>query len=563
MKSKHFQYAPLDHHIPSIRLVTVLPSPDPSADIKCAVSHDVLGSAKYIALSYTWGDANDKVVITVADDYLEVTKTLHVALRHVRLAQEPITLWVDAICINQTDVDERNHQVRQMIDIYKKAEQVYIWLGEPIEHMDAAISLMNRAKYYIDNKNIGIDGLIDLASSKFRKSGWQATTELLHRPWWSRVWILQEATYGTSPIVLCGSERFSWNLLDMLGTWSHVLNQITWALLRHDKDFYCGDFVHSTNRLEYIVGLRRLAPVNADSILELHLGARQSDATDPRDKVFAILGLLGHEHQLCEIDYRKSVRQVYTEAAAGILKHTDNLRFLSFTNNITELAPGTAKLLDDLPSWVPPWIASQQAILVLESSTGSSGKGLYAATKDSRHQASCDVESGILRVAGFPIDVLKDVGPVCSFRLGLFNGLPMEWFKHAFVTNFEQMVKDNTEDPDSVELIIQAIPAFWRLILADQWAGKRLPTGDPFELENVGKVPPESFDGLFKLREAVASNENQAAFRWRSIFFSHRVRLGLAPPGARPGDIVFGILGCSVPYVVRQCENGYQLLGEW
>jgi hypothetical protein len=109
---------------------------------------------------------------------------------------------------------------------------------------------------------------------------------------------------------------------------------------------------------------------------------RASESADPRDKVFAMLSLLKDEFQLCEVDYRKSVSQVYIEAAAGILKHTKSLRFLSWTHN----SVGTAGVLREfpllvpsvvfgrlasrpveLPSWTPSWSSAQKELLELQS----------------------------------------------------------------------------------------------------------------------------------------------------------------------------------------------------
>ncbi|KAH8588321.1 heterokaryon incompatibility protein-domain-containing protein, partial [Bisporella sp. PMI_857] len=175
-----FRYDPLVPEAGYIRLLTLQPSPDPLANIECTIAHDAVGQAKYAALSYTWGSVEEKQSITLNRYSFAVTKNLFTALQHLRSVNEPITLWIDAICINQEDVDERTHQVKQMVQIYKNATQVLIWMGEEIEHLDAAISLMN---------------------CEFRRDGWDALVKLLERPWWSRVWIIQEVVYGKDPVV--------------------------------------------------------------------------------------------------------------------------------------------------------------------------------------------------------------------------------------------------------------------------------------------------------------------------------------------------------------------------
>jgi hypothetical protein len=85
---------------------------------------------------------------------------------------------------------------------------------------------------------------------------------------------------------------------------------------------------------------------------------RASESTDPRDKAFAMLGLLKNDFQLCGVDYRKSVSQVYVEATAGILKHTESLHFLSWTHNAT--GRGGYSRPAELPSWTPSWTSSEK-----------------------------------------------------------------------------------------------------------------------------------------------------------------------------------------------------------
>ena len=112
-----YQYDPLDHQVGHLRLVTIQPSPNHSAKIECILTHDHLGRAQYCALSYTWGNPDNKQTISLNGRPFEVTKNLFVALQDLRNGNESLTLWIDAICINQEDVDERTYQVRQMVEI--------------------------------------------------------------------------------------------------------------------------------------------------------------------------------------------------------------------------------------------------------------------------------------------------------------------------------------------------------------------------------------------------------------------------------------------------------------
>jgi hypothetical protein len=121
---------------------------------------------------------------------------------------------------------------------------------------------------------------------------------------------------------------------------------------------------------------------------------------------------------------------------------------------------------------------------------------------------------------------------------------------------------DDADSDDESEIAIQLHPIFWRTILADQWQGVRLGKEATIDIPGVGTIPPRSVEELFKLRSALTSLENQVAFSWRKLFTSKKT-IGIAPPVAQPGDVIFGVLGCDVPYLLRKCDEGYRFLGEW
>jgi hypothetical protein len=80
-------------------------------------------------LSYVWGDIRDSANITFDGRTVSVTKSLETALRHLRYPDKSRTLWVDYVCINQEDIQERSQQVAKMGSIYEQATSVLIWLG--------------------------------------------------------------------------------------------------------------------------------------------------------------------------------------------------------------------------------------------------------------------------------------------------------------------------------------------------------------------------------------------------------------------------------------------------
>ena len=137
-----------------IRLIELLPGTG-SEDIHCSMkAYPLSDCPDFEALSYCWGDAAIRTPIICNGRQLLVTLNLESALYYLRLHTEPRTLWVDAICINQGDTQERNGQVRIMRSIYQRAERTVIWLGEPTKTSWLAFELCPRIVLSVGRKTL-------------------------------------------------------------------------------------------------------------------------------------------------------------------------------------------------------------------------------------------------------------------------------------------------------------------------------------------------------------------------------------------------------------------------
>ncbi|KFA51330.1 hypothetical protein S40293_04426 [Stachybotrys chartarum IBT 40293] len=191
-----YQYSPLPGSW-SIRLLRLMPNEDENARIECQLFDYPLhnsseGTHLYEALSYVWGNTDDHQSISINQRDLNVTSNLHAALVHLRSRLLERLLWVDAICINQEDPNEKGQQVQSMANIYIKANRVIVWLGEAAADSDRAIE---------DIRNAAVD-----QSSKYliNKTSEQAILMLLQRPWYQRIWVLQEVAAARYVLVKCG-----------------------------------------------------------------------------------------------------------------------------------------------------------------------------------------------------------------------------------------------------------------------------------------------------------------------------------------------------------------------
>lgn len=214
-----YTYVPLRHN--DIRLVYLHPpipapiptqssdsdsdTPVPDSRISIDIKVAELGRCQYSALSYVWGfKAERSEAIEVrghgSNKIVKITPSLHTALRHFQSSQTKV-LWIDALCINQDDINEQSKQVMRMADIYSKASNVIIWLGEADRDSDLAMKFI---------QEISVRELDRLAGSESTGESWRALAKLMRRPWFTRRWIIQEVAFSQKAELWCGSWEVPW-----------------------------------------------------------------------------------------------------------------------------------------------------------------------------------------------------------------------------------------------------------------------------------------------------------------------------------------------------------------
>ena len=195
-------------HDQSLRLLKLKHADDPNSRIICdlfEVTPDKKKDHKYEALSWTWeGEKFDTPIYIDQNDRpydLKIPNNLLQALKVLRKADESRTLWIDAICINQDDVHEKNHQIPMMPSIYGGAERVCVWLGNATKDSDRAIDFMEEIMQDLWR----FDELCKPKLNDGRETGpyWKALFSLIMRPWFSRRWIVQEIALAKDGLIYC------------------------------------------------------------------------------------------------------------------------------------------------------------------------------------------------------------------------------------------------------------------------------------------------------------------------------------------------------------------------
>lgn len=329
-----YVYQPLASH--QIRLFALLPAQEDSA-LSIRLIHADLPptpNPEYQALSYVWGTSPARHPVRVLSDRDTPLSVMHVGdnlaglLLRLRETESGKLLWIDAICINQTDNAEKSDQIPLMSDIYLLASRVIVWLG-PESGDDT--SIMEYAQRYGPEMQLKMTSITapDPAIRAVRSQDLLlAARILLSRNWFERLWVRQEVALATRVAVFCGSFELEWDdfkpammLAVSLGRHDDLLSQV-WSLFDPRQKIW--------------LDVR-------DELLSM-------ECSDPRDRIYGLLAVIEDDQiDSLAVDYSLSTAEVYTSVAKHCLGNTkaDNNMLL-----VCELSPGR---MANLPSWVPDW----------------------------------------------------------------------------------------------------------------------------------------------------------------------------------------------------------------
>jgi hypothetical protein len=470
-----------------IRLLRVNPAQGLHDGLECELFVSSLDNAAqtFEALSYTWGSSTELVSIKLQGKPHHVTQNLAVGLRHLRLPDRSRILWVDALCINQSDDVEKSKQVAQMRRVYTSPgiERVVVWLGEEasaqvaMDFMDEfrAMSevvsgallevkqllptlspsdrqaltrrlLVNRAQAIEDGKSADeflaslhspaekaylriIDsGRLDLplaASLEGRHAEWAACEELFSRPWWSRTWIVQEVAHTREVVVQIGTlapvpiDRLCGMAESYANSASARRSQLQLAPDaagiraappgRNNFDLWLRIGGTTENTASTILKLRERYAAEGEAaaprLPALLLQLRAQAATDPRDKIYGLLGMSSNEYGI-EVDYRIGKAELYTRVARFLLRRV--LVMLSWI----EGPERQVSLGRELPSWVPDFSMQQTSCIMAMNSavmTFSANKGFPAVDGEQEPHLLQPGDERILVLRCIRVGVIREI----------------------------------------------------------------------------------------------------------------------------------------------------------
>lgn len=509
----------------------------------------------------------------------KITPNLKYALLRLRDKDAQLFLWVDAICINQEDIPERNVQTANMRAIYQYASSVAVWLGQENHESSAALEMAHDLNHCITKEQVE-----KLVNDKRRKFQFDAMVILFRRQYWWRIWVIQEVSCAKSAIVYCGEDSISWMELDNV---CEILKEQEAALTSIYYEFpsYVRTLAHGGPRGLH---LSRYSPSSsAPPLLDLLLSHKSKKSTDPKDKVFALVGISSSRHTFGTIDYSLSMREIYSHTSRHIISSSQKLDVICVRQHDYENY--------NLPSWVTDWERPPP-------NKGASLIGLhhhqpeFCAAGDSLADARFSSNGYALYTKGVVVDTIKAVGIPYKKQGPPNDVVPAltafhDWW-NFFVTTHGNTLKaqasfartiscqrwDFGDDSEGQQEYVEKLEAIFAL--SDELLSESdiLRLGPPSRASTANSSTfssqDEDDDAIANEVEHRNGDEDEKKTRYsaifeailmmnrRRMFFSENERIGMTNRRARAGDMVCILIGCRFPVVLRKVEEHYMLIGE-
>jgi hypothetical protein len=317
-------YHPLDSSRQEIRLLHVQGRQNADDVLICTLKTvSLLDDPKppYKAISYFWAEVSGTATIELNGALVDIPGSAAKVLRQFRLLSSSRILWIDALCINQEDLNERSQQVALMGQVYRSSQGTLAWLGDSDGATERTLRTLNRISNEFYNPIYGSDpGISDdrkgtELSDEFDKvledDDVQSALDFYRRPWFSRVWVIQEAVLAKTSTCYCGPHTILWNTVCRSTRW--LGNFIDRVKREQNFDVIRGMYLA-------ILGL---ALQNRPTVALIHFlcTVKPLGCSNARDKFYGIHGLtmlpsLGQGFQdkySVNIDYTKSIPAVFRD----------------------------------------------------------------------------------------------------------------------------------------------------------------------------------------------------------------------------------------------------------
>ena len=615
-------YQPLGKANREIRLLRVDQHSD-SETFRCRLIHTSLGDTPpYLALSYTWQnpthedddlDSPTKEVIEVNGSHLSIPIGLYTALSYLKGWGSQL-LWIDAVCVNQEDLREREDQVMLMRSIYKQAQTVLVWLGPESDSSNQAMALLRDIAQKSSDKN-GLRWLLQLGENPSYLKPWEALASFFRRKWWRRAWAIQEFVLAQEIEIACGEQTLSCEELSrayqlLFEGWSRLFPNMQKKNIRLNA--------RNMEPLQNLLSMRdQLQNGCTISLLECLFRTREALASDTRDNIFSKLGLV--ETSAAAIaprpNYHQSSGEVQVELVKNFLKREQDLYIICLA--------GVQAKQHQSPSWLPDWgPAGVRPFYPLRCSWGrgsldwptykAAGATIPSVKLCSEIKIECE---GVLfdEIDGFSGDPWGNSEDQRLVRQSKSENCRYTTQETAFTALWRTVVANTnrwgepSQAPKGFGLLFGQRCRECDVLLSDfgapalelsdrvkvshtdfvvmhrkgasnfekRWQAMRMLQIGRFMLRrlvqySLAELAATSSESTTPLREGIHLHPLWAAFEHsmgqifyhRRLFTTVKGYLGVGPQLLRDGDNICILLGCSVPVILRSAGQGYSVIGE-
>lgn len=549
------------------RVVMVEPALHTSAPLYCRIVETSLDSEhEYEALSYVWGTAmaTEPIQLKHAESDLNtfagyseqyITQNLEHALRALRLPDQLRTLWIDAICIDQNNIEERNEQIKLMGRIYSQCTRDLVWLGTSANKISRGMDLIQR---------LAKDGV---RLSDLQDEQWSDIAAMIGaNPVWKRVWIIQELYFAPKILLLCQDQSLEWDVLlsvleeniEFRDIWlgegdssvrakSHeVFANIThFQVIRHVKE----------NRMQWFFDRKFIALVSMFGRWE---------ATLTVDKIYALLNVAVDARDF-PIDYRKSLEEVSLDLAEYVISSSKSLMILSVAlgdplQNYDRSLESTVqrypmedyeKLMgtsDDKPC--PGWVVDISKDIPSTSGLTANGTTHFNACGRMKEPiCSFSTDRRRITLSGWAVDSIRFMNEVSPVAEG-------ETPRDRWVRDVRRWAPEDGEKKLYGPTNESFLNAYWATITTDRKLDKRISKEDD--------EGPLWYERYQTLEERIVPDEQAVLPGWKFGYSAGSI-FCMFPPAAREGDLIVVFLGGQVPFLLRPLgwwANEYELVGE-
>ncbi|KAH7303631.1 heterokaryon incompatibility protein-domain-containing protein [Stachybotrys elegans] len=506
-----------------------------SDPIVCETQQVPLSSdVPYETLSYCWGNLPLEMSILQDGSPKAITLSLSMALRQIRNPNKARTLWVDQLCIDQSNETEKSRQVSVMQDIYRKSANGISWLGElPTE---------------LDKPGLG---QVILAMMGSPRAKWQGVR------WWQRIWTVQEAKLPRASIIQWGQFVISFDIIKRI------------ALKMTQSWDFCQRFNHVFDLgwllNHFCTPLANLQIHDTTGVLGSLYRWRYRETSEPRDKVFALMGLFPGipfpSVPFC--DYSLSVVDIYKLVTLDLIRQNRGLLPLVGRR-------GEPRATPNLPSWVLDWMPPKNPAKRSHDYFGNCRRWEFFDCSGGTYVDPVISDSNGLVLQGCKVDEIALVGPV---RFVDHRTLTEDEYDNKareiagdFRTVFEAWLR--TQEP-GISYVrsnsVTPLEAFRRTLIGDLVL-------DGYESDHRASFDEAvSVDAQIDGENLVVHNSLRDMVCSQSFFITRHGYTGIGPPDARIGDEVWVLLCGNFPHVLRPLmtvgathsdEEGYEHVGD-